>query len=76
MSRNDLNGGQLQSGRRLGPALVLGGVVSLAVLIGLIVTSLMRAPNPAFTWLLVGVAVILAVALVVNGRRYWSGGRR
>jgi hypothetical protein len=68
--RNRNNNGALQDDRALRPAKLAAGVVSVLVLIGLFVTSLFRAPEPAWTVVLAVTACGLAVLIMV-GVRGW-----
>ncbi|WP_300007569.1 hypothetical protein [Pseudonocardia sp.] len=54
---------QLQSDRGLLRWKVLAGVTSLALLVGLFVTSLVRVPNPAFTVFAAVTTVLLVSAM-------------
>ena len=69
----DRNAASLQDDRKLRRPRLIAGVVSVVVLIGLFVTSLYRAPEPAWTIVLAVIACALAVALVLGVR---SGRRR
>jgi hypothetical protein len=62
--------GALQDDRGLRPAKLAAGIVSVLVLIGLFVTSLFRAPEPAWTGVLIVAAVGLASAITL-GVRNW-----
>ena len=69
----DRNAASLQDGRKLRRPRLIAGVVSVVVLIGLFVTSLYRAPEPAWTVVLAVITCGLAVALVLgvrSGRRH------
>ena len=66
----DRNTAALQDDHGLRPAKLLAGVVSVLVLVGLFVTSLFRAPEPAWTVVLAVTACGLAVAVVL-GVRSW-----
>ena len=68
--RNRNNNAALQDDRGLRPAKLAAGVVSVLVLVGLFVTSLFRAPEPAWTVVLAVTACGLAV-LIVLGVRAW-----
>jgi hypothetical protein len=58
----------LQDDRGLRPAKLAAGVLSVLVLVGLSVTSLFRAPEPAWTAVLIVVTVGLAAAITVGIR--------
>jgi protein-S-isoprenylcysteine O-methyltransferase Ste14 len=58
----------LQDDRGLRPAKPAAGVLSVLVLVGLFVTSLFRAPEPAWTVVLIVVAVGLAAAIAIGTR--------
>jgi uncharacterized membrane protein len=60
----------LQDDRELRPAKLAGGIVSVLVLVGLFVTSLFRAPEPAWTVVLAVTACGLAIAIAL-GVRSW-----
>jgi protein-S-isoprenylcysteine O-methyltransferase Ste14 len=64
----DRNAAALQDDRRLRPAKLVAGVVSVLVLVGLFVTSLFRAPEPGWT-------VVLAVAAIGLGTAVGLGAR-
>ena len=66
----DHNAAALQDDRKLRPAKLAAGVVSVLVLAGLFVTSLFRAPEPAWTVVLAVTAVGLAIAVAL-GVRSW-----
>jgi hypothetical protein len=66
----DRNAAALQDDRKLRPAKLAAGVVSVLVLVGLFVTSLFRAPEPAWTVVLAVTAVGLATAVAL-GVRSW-----
>jgi hypothetical protein len=70
----DRNTAALQNDRKLRPAKLAAGVVSVLVLVGLLVTSLFRAPEPGWTVVLVVTAVGLAIAIAF-GVRSWRGRR-
>ena len=59
----DRNAEALQDDRHLRPAKLTAGVVSVLVLVGLFVTSLYRAPEPAWTVVLAVAACGLATAI-------------
>src|SRR5690349_11401206 len=59
----DRDGSALQDDRKLRPAKLAAGIVSVVVLVGLFVTSLFRAPEPAWTVVLVVTACALATAV-------------
>jgi len=63
--RNRNNNAALQDDRGLRPAKLAAGVVSVLVL-GLFVTSLFRAPEPAWTVVLAVTACGLAVLIIVG----------
>ena len=70
----DRDSSALQDDRRLRPAKLTAGMVSVLVLVGLFVTSLLRAPEPAWTVVLIGTAcaLVIVVGLRVRGwRRRW-----
>ena len=58
----------LQDDRGLRPAKLAAGVLSVLVLIGLFGTSLFRAPEPAWTVVLIVVAVGLAAVIIIGTR--------
>ena len=58
----------LQDDRGLRPAKLAAGVLSVLVLVGLFATSLFRAPEPAWTVVLIVVAVGLAAVIAVGTR--------
>jgi protein-S-isoprenylcysteine O-methyltransferase Ste14 len=60
----------LQDDRRLRPAKLAAGFLSVLVLIGMFVTSLSRAPEPAWTVVLALTACGLAVAILLGVRRW------
>ena len=60
----------LQEDRGLRGPKVAAGVVSVLVLVGLFVTSLNRAPEPAWTIVLAVTALGLAIAVAL-GVRQW-----
>ena len=62
------NNDGLQDDRRLRPAKLAAGVVSVLVLVGLFVTSLFRAPEPAWTVVLIVAAVGLAAVIIIGTR--------
>jgi uncharacterized membrane protein len=64
----DRNAEALQDDRGLRRAKLVAGVVSVLVLVGLFVTSLFRAPEPAWTVVLAVTACGLAVAIVLGVR--------
>jgi hypothetical protein len=66
----DRNAAALQDGRKLRPAKLAAGVVSVLVLLGLFVTSLFRAPERGWTVVLVVTAIGLVIAIVL-GVRSW-----
>lgn len=65
-TRNDRNGASLQDTDRTHGALRAAGVISVLVLAGLFVTSLLRAPNPVYSVVVAVVGVVVAF-LVVRG---------
>lgn len=71
----DRNAQRLQSDRRMRPLKISAGLVSLGVLVALFVTSLNRAPNPAFS-VLVAVAIVLLAGAMAWGVRRSRGGDR
>lgn len=66
----DRNAAALQDDHKLRPAKLTAGVVSVLVLVGLLVTSLFRAPEPGWTVVLVLTAVGLVLAIAF-GVRSW-----
>lgn len=69
----DRDGGALQDDRKLRPAKLAAGIVSVLVLLGLFVTSLFRAPERAWTVVLIVTACALAIGV---GLRVSSWRRR
>jgi protein-S-isoprenylcysteine O-methyltransferase Ste14 len=59
----------LQDDRGLRPATLAAGVLSVLVLVGLFATSLFRAPEPAWTVVLIVVTVGLAAAITLGIRK-------
>lgn len=59
---------RLQQDRRLRTVKVVAGLASVALLAGMFVTSLYRAPEPAYTWALavVALAVLAGIALAIR----------
>lgn len=70
--RNSRNATPLQNGARVRRLLVPAGVVVLVLMVGMFLTSLLRAPEPAWSWVLAavaaGVALLLAGAAVRRRR--------
>ena len=66
----DRDSSALQDDRRLRPAKPAAGMVSVLVLVGLFVTSLFRAPEPAWTVVLIGTACALAIVVVMRVRSW------
>lgn len=60
---------RLQNGARVRRLLVPAGVVVLVLLVGMFVTSLFRAPEPAWSWVLAAVAVGVGLLLVRTVKR-------
>jgi hypothetical protein len=58
----------LQKDRPLRGPKLIAGIVSVIVLIGLFITSLFRAPEPAWTVVLAVTAVALAAAIALGVR--------
>lgn len=66
----DRNADRLPSDRRLRTVKVFAGLVSVALLIGLFLTSLNRAPDPAWTFVLAITALVIVVGIALAVRRW------
>jgi predicted Abi (CAAX) family protease len=66
----DRNAAPLQDGKELRRPTLVARVMSVIVLIGMFVTSLNRAPEPAWSVVLIVVAYGLAVALPLGVRSH------
>jgi len=62
--RNERNASALQSSRGVRRASLVAGFVVLVLIVGLFVTSLVRAPNPMWSVVLAVLAVGIAIGLV------------
>jgi archaellum biogenesis protein FlaJ (TadC family) len=65
----DRDSSALQDDRKLRRAKLAAGIVSVLVLVGLFVTSLFRAPAPAWTVVLIVTACALATVVGLRVRR-------
>ena len=63
---NERNTGNLQDDRKLDGWKLVAGVLSVVALASLFVTSLTRAPNPAWSVVLIAVAVLLSAAIAIG----------
>lgn len=71
----DRNAERLQQDGRLRTVKVVAGLLSVALLAGMFVTSLYRAPAPAYTWVLAVVAIAVLAGIALSVRR-WRRERR
>lgn len=66
----DRDSSALQDDRGLRPAKLTAGMVSVLALVALFVTSLFRAPEPAWTVVLIGTACALAIVVFLRVRSW------